>query len=114
MYQRGKSHAIVVASEGIRGGAAALARHLAGADIGFALRTTTLGHVQQGGMPSVFDRLLGTRLGAAAVQHIAAGTTGILLGLHGRAIVATPLDEVAATARTLDLSLLDLACMLAR
>ncbi len=114
MYERGKSHAIVIAAEGIRCGTAALSQHLAGADIGFALRTTTLGHVQRGGTPGVFDRLLGTRLGAAAIEHIAAGTTGILLGLQGAAIAATPLDEVVSTPRKLDLALLDLARVLAR
>jgi 6-phosphofructokinase 1 len=114
MYERGKSHAIVVAAEGIHGGTAALARHLADADIGFALRTTTLGHVLRGGTPSAFDRLLGTRLGAAAVQHIAAGTTGVLLGLQGGRIVPTPLDDVVSTRRTMDPALLDLGRMLAR
>jgi 6-phosphofructokinase 1 len=114
MYERGKSHAIVVAAEGIPGGAAALAQRLAGADIGFALRTTTLGHVQRGGAPGAFDRLLGTRLGAAAVEHIAGGTTGVLVGLRGSAIVATPLDEVVTTRRTLDPSLLSLGRVLAR
>jgi 6-phosphofructokinase 1 len=114
MYDRGKSHAIVVAAEGIRCGAAVLAQQLAAAGIGFALRTTTLGHVQRGGTPGAFDRLLGTRLGAAAVQHIAAATTGILLGLQGRLIVPTPLDEVVATPRKLDPALLDLARVLAR
>jgi 6-phosphofructokinase 1 len=48
VYERGKSHAIVVAAEGICGGTGALAQQLADADIGFDLRTTTLGHVQQG------------------------------------------------------------------
>jgi 6-phosphofructokinase 1 len=114
VYERGKSHAIIVAAEGVRCGTAALARRLAEADIGFALRTTTLGHVQRGGTPGAFDRLLGTRLGAAAVEHIGAGTTGILLGLQGRAIVATPLDEVVSTPRKLDPALIDLARVLAR
>jgi 6-phosphofructokinase 1 len=114
MYEHGKSHAIVVAAEGIRSGVTALAQSLSQADIGFALRTTTLGHVVRGGAPGVFDRLLGTRLGAAAVQHIAAGTTGVLLGLQGGAIVSTPLDEVVARPRTLDPALIDLARVLAR
>jgi 6-phosphofructokinase 1 len=70
--------------------------------------------VQRGGAPGAFDRLLATRLGAAAVQHIAEGTAGILLGLQGRAIVPTPLDEVVATRRTLDPALIELARVLAR
>ena len=49
-----------------------------------------------------------------AIEHIAAGTTGVLLGLQGAAIATTPLDEVVATPRKLDLALLDLARVLAR
>jgi 6-phosphofructokinase 1 len=114
MYDRGKGHAIVVAAEGIRCRSTVLAQRLADADIGFALRTTTLGHVQRGGTPGAFDRLLGTRLGAAAVHHLAMETTGVLLGLQAGAIKATPLDEVVATRRTVDLHLMDLARVLAR
>jgi 6-phosphofructokinase 1 len=113
-YERGKSHAIVVAAEAVRSGAGAIAQSLSEADLGFALRTTTLGHVQRGGSPGVFDRLLGTRLGAAAVEQIAEGRTGVLLGIQGRSIVPTSLDEVLATPRTLDPALIDLARVLAR
>jgi 6-phosphofructokinase 1 len=114
MYESGKGHAIVVAAEGILGGCAALTQQLSEAEVGFALRTTTLGHVQRGGTPTVFDRLLGTRLGAAAVQHIAEGTTGVLLGLQGREIVPTPLNDVVRQKRELDPTLLTLARILAR
>lgn len=113
MYARGKSHAIVVVAEGARS-AAVLAERLANADVRFALRTTTLGHVQRGGTPTVFDRLLGTQLGAAAVEQCAAGASGVLVGQQRGQIVTTLLDEVVTTPRRLDPGLMRLARVLAR
>src|SRR5438132_11287018 len=77
-YTRGKRHAIVVVAEGARWDALALARHFEKhrERIGFELRVTTLGHVQRGGAPGAFDRLLATRLGAAAVERLADGESG--------------------------------------
>ncbi|HVR29945.1 MAG TPA: ATP-dependent 6-phosphofructokinase [Thermoanaerobaculia bacterium] len=114
MRERGKNHALVVVAEGARHGIAALTQHLARADLGCDVRATTLGHVQRGGTPGAFDRLLGSRLGAAAVEQLATGTAGVLLGLVRGAIVPTSLYEVVATPRRLDPALLDLARMLAR
>jgi 6-phosphofructokinase 1 len=67
-----------------------------------------------GGAPGAFDRLLATRLGAAAVERLADGEHGVLMGLRDGAISATPLAEVVANAKPLDLGLLDLAQVLAR
>lgn len=114
MYERGKSHALVVVAEGAREGAAVLAERLVGEGLGFELRVTTLGHVQRGGTPSVFDRLLGSRLGAAAVAQLAAGRSGVLVGLQRGEIVPTPLETVVSTPKTLDPGLLELARVLAR
>jgi 6-phosphofructokinase 1 len=114
IYERGKGHAIIVAAEGIAGGCTALTQQLTESNVGFTFRTTTLGHVQRGGTPTAFDRLLGTRFGAAAVQNIAGGTFGVLLGNRGGQILPSPLEEVAGRARPLDSDLLDLARILAR
>ena len=65
-------------------------------------RATVLGHVQRGGSPSAFDRILATRFGVAAVDELAAGRTGVMVGLRGTAIVTTPLDDVIKGTRTLD------------
>jgi 6-phosphofructokinase 1 len=113
MYERGKNCAIVVVAEGARS-APVLADRLAKADVGFSLRTTTLGHVQRGGTPTVFDRLLGSRLGAAAVDQWTRRVSGVLVGQQRAEIVTTPLHEVVATPRTLDPTLLQLARVLAR
>jgi 6-phosphofructokinase 1 len=82
-YERGKVHALVVVAEGARYNAAGLARYFERhrERLGFDLRVTTLGHVQRGGAPGIFDRLLATRLGAAATAYLARGEHGILVGL---------------------------------
>ncbi|MCD4684611.1 MAG: 6-phosphofructokinase, partial [Anaerolineae bacterium] len=68
-----------------------------------------LGHVQRGGMPGAFDRLLGTRLAAKAVEQIALGEFGVLMGLNKGAITATPYAEVVGKTKTLDPWLFELA-----
>ncbi|NLT42419.1 MAG: 6-phosphofructokinase [Anaerolineae bacterium] len=115
-YRRGKPHAIVVVAEGAQHDAHELAEHFAAHvdDIGFQLRTTILGHVQRGGHPTAADRLLATNLGAGAVQYLADGQYGFLAGNIGGKLAATPLAEVVSRPKTLDMSLLDLAGIMAR
>lgn len=115
-YQRGKSHAIIVVAEGATYNADALLHYFEQhrERLGFELRTTTLGHVQRGGEPGAFDRLLATRLGAAATEHLARGEQGLLMGLIKGEIVGTPLVEVVSNKRELELELLELAGVLAK
>ncbi|MFH1640002.1 MAG: 6-phosphofructokinase [Chloroflexota bacterium] len=113
-YTRGKAHAIVVVAEGAKYNAAGLTQYFEKhrERLGFDLRATVLGHVQRGGEPGAFDRLLGSRLGAAATDSIASGRYGLLMGLVRSEIAATPLSEVVANKKELDLSLLELARVL--
>jgi 6-phosphofructokinase 1 len=115
-YRRGKAHALVVVAEGAEYNAERLARYFQQhrERLGFDLRVTTLGHVQRGGAPGAFDRLLGTRLGAAATGYLAQGDHGLLVGLLKGEIATTPLTEVATHKKSLDLGLLDLAGILAK
>jgi 6-phosphofructokinase 1 len=115
-YERGKSHALVVVAEGARYNAAGLAGYFQKhrERLGFELRVTTLGHVQRGGAPGAFDRLLASRLGAAATEHLARGEHGVLMGLLKDEMAATPLAEVVANKKPLDLRLLELAHVLAK
>lgn len=115
-YRRGKTHALVVVAEGAKHDAQALMRHFADhrAEIGFGLRVTTLGHVVRGGVPSAFDRVLATRLGAAAVDRLARGHAGVLLGLIDNKIATTPLAEIAGRTKPIDRDLLELARVLAQ
>ncbi len=115
-WERGKSHGIVVVAEGARYDAAALARWFAEHHerLGFELRVTALGHVQRGGVPGAFDRLLATRFGAAATDEIRAGRHGLLVGLRAGEIVSTPLADVAGRRKPLDVRMMALARVLAR
>lgn len=115
-YERGKAHALVVVAEGAHYNAAALARYFEEHHerLCFDLRVTTLGHVQRGGAPSAYDRLLATRLGADATERALRGEHGILVGLLNGEIAATPLAEVVARKKSLDPRLLELARVLAR
>ncbi|HJS89410.1 MAG TPA: ATP-dependent 6-phosphofructokinase [Steroidobacteraceae bacterium] len=115
-YQRGKSHAIVVVAEGARYDADALAKHFAehAERLRFELRVTKLGHVQRGGAPCAFDRLSASLLGAAAVERIEAKQHGVLLGIVGGDLAATPLAEITHARKPLEPQWLRLARMLAQ
>jgi len=115
-YARGKSHAIVVVAEGCRLNADALAHYFKAhaARLGFELRVCKLGHVQRGGAPGVSDRMLATRLGAAAVEHVDSGRAGVLVGITDGKVAATPLSEVVDRTKPLDMRLLELARVLAQ
>jgi 6-phosphofructokinase 1 len=114
-YRRGKTHALVVIAEGARCGVTELMQHYEKekASIGFELRVTRLGHVVRGGAPSAADRVLATRLGAAAVECLARGETGMLVGLVHNEMAVTPLAEVAGRTRPADSKLLELARIMA-
>ena len=62
----------------------------------------------------MFDRLLATRFGAAAIEQISQGHQGVLIGLVNGQIATTPLENVVENRKPLDLRLLDLATTLAR
>lgn len=112
-YERGKPHALVVVAEGAQHNATKLAHIFEQEQLGFELRVTILGHVQRGGAPSAFDRLLGTRLGAAATEQLSKGEHGVLVGLLKGEIAATPLAEVVRQKKPLDPKLFELARVLA-
>ncbi|MEX1017536.1 MAG: ATP-dependent 6-phosphofructokinase [Phycisphaeraceae bacterium] len=114
-YQRGKRHAFAVVAEGAPMAAEALAHHFTEhEEFGFDLRVTRLGHVQRGGTPGASDRLLGSRLGAAAVERLVQGEHGVLVGVINGQTTTTPLAEVQGRTKPLDPRLLELAATLAR
>jgi 6-phosphofructokinase 1 len=76
---------------------------------GFETRVTVLGHLQRGGTPTAFDRVLATRFGVAAVDLAAAGRFGEMAALRGSEVVGVPLAEACAAVRGVDPTLLDVA-----
>ena len=113
-YERGKEHAIIVVAEGAQYNAQRLDEYFKEhrERLGFDLRVTILGHVQRGGNPSAFDRILASRTGAGAIDAIARGKYGVLVGLINNQIKTLPLDEVVAHKKMLDPSLIELAHIL--
>src|SRR5207302_9903093 len=76
---------------------------------GFESRVTILGHVQRGGTPVAFDRVLATRFGVAAMDAAAAGRFGTMVGLRGTAIVEVALEQALAESKLLDPNLYETA-----
>jgi len=115
-YERGKAHAIVVVAEGACYNAEALTRYFEEhrERLGFELRVVKLGHVQRGGTPGVFDRLLATRFGAGATECVAREEYGSLVGLLQGQTATTPLEKVVGKRKKLDSHLLSLAGVLAK
>lgn len=115
-HLRGKTHGLVVVAEGAKNSALHLYEHFQRHkdEVGFDVRMTTLGHVQRGGAPGAFDRLLATRFGAAATDALDRGERGVMVGISKGEIGTVPLGEIVGRQKPLDLSLLDLAKVLAK
>jgi 6-phosphofructokinase 1 len=109
-YERGKKHGIIVVAEGAKYNANALVEYFKEhkAELGFELRATILGHIQRGGAPTAFDRILATRMGAAATSALARGEHGVLVGMNKSAMTTTPLSVVVANKKSLDFGLIEL------
>jgi len=113
-YRRGKTHAIIIVAEGASIKTTELAAALDAKDVGFTTRVTILGHIQRGGSPTAFDRMLASRLGVKAVQALLAGESDVMVGLQGRDVELIPLAEVTAKSRTASQEYIEMARMLAR
>jgi 6-phosphofructokinase 1 len=113
-YERGKAHALAVVAEGAKFDAETLASYFREheARIGFDVRTTTLGHVQRGGAPTAYDRLLATRLGAGAVAALARGEADVLVGMAQGRVTTTPLASIVGIQKSIDPELFELAKVL--
>ena len=77
--------------------------------IGFETRTVVLGHIQRGGSPSAFDRVLATRYGLGAIDMVHHGEFGCMTALRGNKIISVPLTEAISKNRTVDQEMIDVA-----
>lgn len=114
---RGKPHFIIIVAEGAEmEGHDSVTSRIARTveDAGFDPRVTVLGHVQRGGSPTAFDRLLGTRFGATAVEKLMSGESGTMTCLHADHILTVPLEEALSTPAHMRDDILALAQPLAR
>lgn len=129
-HQRGKSFSIVVVSEGAAfkdtnlflqekkldefghvrlGGIGQALGKIIEDKTGYETRVTVLGHIQRGGSPSAFDRVLGTRFGIKAYELVKAKKFGQMVSLKGTQIIDVPLGKATKELKTVDLSLYEIA-----
>ena len=129
-HARGKDFSIVVVAEGAQfkkdanvvveekldefghvrlGGIGHLLGTLIEERTGYETRVTVLGHLQRGGSPTAFDRILGTRFGVKAVELVLAGRFGHMVSLQGNKIVAVSLEQGTGTLKTVDMELYNIA-----
>jgi len=76
---------------------------------GTETRVVVLGHIQRGGTPTAFDRILGTRFGLEAIDLVHEGKFGHMVGIKGNKIVSVPLKEVVGKRKTVDTKLYEMA-----
>lgn len=96
--KNGKLHDIVLVAEGV-GNVMEIEKELK-SKINTEIRSVVLGHVQRGGTPSGFDRVLATRMGARAVELLNEGESGLMVGLERNEIVTHPLEFACSAERT--------------
>ncbi|MFD3005900.1 6-phosphofructokinase [Thermus tengchongensis] len=111
--RRGKSSSIVVVAEGAYPGGAAGLLAAIREHVPVEARVTVLGHIQRGGSPTAKDRILASRLGAAAVQALAGGTSGVMVGEVEGEVELTPLKEAVERKKDINRALLALSRVLA-
>lgn len=105
--ERGKKHSIIVIAEGVMSGnqMADEIQKRSGKEV----RTSVLGHIQRGGTPSAFDRMLASRLGAHAVELLLQGKTGRMVGLQRNKLIDEDFELALSQKHALDLSMYKLA-----
>jgi 6-phosphofructokinase 1 len=107
-----KSNLIVVAEGSKIGGAPELAKKVAERSDYFDIKVTVLGHLQRGGSPTYFDRVLASKLGVAAVEGILKGQTDVMVGIRNNKIVYNSFDSIINHVHEIDQESLRIAKIL--
>jgi 6-phosphofructokinase 1 len=113
-YKRGKTHAIIINAEGSGIRTTDLATYIDDLDVGFKTRMTILGHIQRGGSPTAYDRLLASRMGVKAVEALVEDKHGVMTGLKGKGVDFIPLVDVITNKRKVNMEYYHMAKVLAR
>lgn len=110
---RGKTSSILIAAEGQKPGRAYDLADSIRKKTGMDAKVCILGHQQRGGSPTAADRILASRMGAAAVDALLKGYCDIMIGTEGEKLVQVPLDLVTKTEKKTQMDLISLANLLA-
>ena len=97
---------MLVAESDVTGGAMHYADRVKNEYPDYDVRVVILGHVQRGGSPSAYDRILASRMGNAAVEALIDGQRNIMMGIDDDQIVAVPLSRAIKNDKPLDRELL--------
>lgn len=110
----GKTSSIVIVAEGDKTGKNVfeLADYVTENMEGYSTRVTVLGHLQRGGSPSCFDRVLASRLGVKAVESLIAGEQNVMVGIRNNKMVTTPILEIMRCKNTINKELLRISDIL--
>jgi 6-phosphofructokinase 1 len=113
-YARGKTNGIIVVAEGAKLTVDDLLTYCRTnqARLGFEIRATTLGHVQRGGSPTAYDRILASMLGSAAADKLVHGESGVVVGRIENRITTTPYPDVIGRTKGISPALYALADVL--
>ena len=113
-WNRSKSSSIIIVAEGETKGTAATLADQMRKQIGdqFDMRVTTLGHIQRGGTPSAYDRILASRLGLGAVEGLLDGKKNVMVGIINNRLVYTPLSEAIGRSKPIKNELLRMVSIL--
>ncbi len=106
-YKAGKTNSIVIVAEGAAS-AYTIERKLKNR-IGYESRISVLGHIQRGGVTTVFDRLLASKFGMNAITGLLEGQSGVMTALQSNRYVFAPLENVVTNKKKINQKLLDLA-----
>lgn len=100
----GKTSSIIVVAEGEKSGKNIfqLAEFISQSHKEYDIRVSVLGHIQRGGSPSCFDRVLASKLGVGAVEALTDGKTNIMVGVHHQKVVHVPLKTALKEDREFD------------
>ncbi len=104
--KQGKSSIVIVAEGDEAGGAMKTAVRIKEKLPDIDIRITILGHIQRGGSPTCFDRILATRLGVAATEALLNNQTGLMAGMINNRLTFTPLENACKSHTLLDTDLL--------
>ncbi len=105
--ERGKKHSIIILAEGVDSGVTYGKR--IEEETKMDTRVTVLGHIQRGGSPSGYDRVLASRLGAKAVDLLMDGIGGRMVGVENNIVVDRDINEVLSTKHTINMNMYKLA-----
>jgi len=108
-FKKQKSSSIVIVAEGgEKGGAMEIAKIVEQRHPEYDVRVTILGHVQRGGSPSAFDRVIASRMGVSAVEALLDDQKSVMIGLVNNDMVYTPFNQILKHKKGLNPNLLEM------